>query len=231
MIDLHIHMSLSDRHGVCGESEISRLLADAALSGVTEMVITPHADAYQGAASTDLDQTIALARSITPVIKVHAGCEFLIRKVADVLLAPRHAALTGDRYLQVEFLPDCRISTACECLYELKLQGYKPILVHPERISALHKSPNRAAELKQEGALLQGTLSAFVGNHGARVKNALLELLRSGHIDFLASDFHGGDYAQLISDSRVTLARLFKSEQVQRLLYDVPKIILYGSTP
>lgn len=226
IVDLHVHMSLSDRHGVCGEEEIRKLLADAVSSGVTDIVITPHVDAYQSAGSSDISQTIDFARSATPTISIHTGCEFLISRLDDVILAQKQVATIGNRYLQVEFLPDCRVSTACECLYELKLQGYKPIVVHPERIGALQKSPERAAELAQEGALLQGTLSALVGTHGARVKNALLELLRSGLIDCLASDFHGGDYARLVSESRQILTKLLTAEQVSKLTHDTPKAIL-----
>lgn len=225
-VDLHLHVSLTDRHGACGEAACQDLMAAAEQLGVRALVVTPHMDAYQQAAvvQPDLEATLACCQSATPNVAIGAGSEFLIRAPTDVLLPVRGKipTLLGTQYILIEFSPQTEIACITDCLYELKLRKFNPLIAHPERLLAISRHPDQAKLLLDSGALLQGTLSSLVGNQGSRARDALLALLRQGYVHSLASDFHGGNYAKLVSQAQHVLERRLSPRVVEQLCIERP---------
>ncbi len=225
-VDLHLHVSLTDHHGACGEAACQELMLAAEQLGVRALVITPHLDAYQQASvvQPDLEATLACCQAVTPNVVVGAGSEFLIRAPTDVLLPLQGKVLTllGTRHLLIEFLPQTELDCIADCLYELKLRKFIPLIAHPERLLAISRQPERAKRLVDAGALLQGTLSSLVGNQGSRARDALLALLRQGYVHSLASDYHGGDYAKLVSQAQHVLERRLSLRLVEQLCIEHP---------
>ena len=77
-----------------------------------------------------------------------------------------------------------------EIIFELRTNGYIPILAHPERYSYFHKNFKEYYKLKKYGCLFQINLLSSVDYYGQDVRNTLDKLLLKGLVDFTGTDAH-----------------------------------------
>jgi protein-tyrosine phosphatase len=77
-----------------------------------------------------------------------------------------------------------------DILFELQLNGYTPVLAHPERYLFYHKNPNEYNKLKKAGCLFQLNLLATVGYYGSEITQIAENLLQKELYDFVGSDIH-----------------------------------------
>ncbi len=77
-----------------------------------------------------------------------------------------------------------------EFIYSLQVEGYTPILAHPERYLFYHNDFESYKKLKKSGCLFQLNLLSTVGYYGGHVVEVSDKLLKNGFIDFVGSDVH-----------------------------------------
>jgi protein-tyrosine phosphatase len=77
-----------------------------------------------------------------------------------------------------------------DCIYELQLAGYKPVLAHPERYMFYHLKQEEYKKLKRVGCLFQLNLLSLTGYYGKPVFEIAQKLLEENMIDFTGSDTH-----------------------------------------
>jgi protein-tyrosine phosphatase len=138
-----------------------------------------------------------------------AGLDLRLEVGAEVALAPDvlEAAdegalpcLAGTRHVLVEAYPTGDLDLARRLIFELQLRGYRVVLAHPERLSALIDRPERARELSAGGVLLQVTRAGLTGRLSWRMGRLARWLIQEGLADLLATDAHGpGDQVRLTS--------------------------------
>lgn len=75
-------------------------------------------------------------------------------------------------------------------VFEIQMNGYTPILAHPERYSFYHQSMRDYEKLKEIGCLFQLNLLSTVGYYGKNVASIADKLLKQNMIDFTGSDIH-----------------------------------------
>jgi protein-tyrosine phosphatase len=75
-------------------------------------------------------------------------------------------------------------------VFEIQMNGYTPILAHPERYSFYHQSMREYEKLKELGCLFQLNLLSTVGYYGKNVASIADKLLKQNMIDFTGSDIH-----------------------------------------
>jgi protein-tyrosine phosphatase len=75
-------------------------------------------------------------------------------------------------------------------VFEIQMNGYTPILAHPERYSFYHQSMREYEKLKEIGCFFQLNLLSTVGYYGKNVASIADKLLKQNMIDFTGSDIH-----------------------------------------
>ena len=229
-IDLHLHVSLTDQHGAWGEAACQELVQAAEQLEMQGLVFTPHVDVYQPAAiiQEDVIATQAHCQGLATSVIIDTASELLLRAPTDVLLPLQGHAHTypGSRHILVEFLPQASPSFIVDCIYELSLRLFVPVIAHPERLQIIGKQPEQAAQLVDAGAILQGTFASLVGYHGARVRDVLLYLLKYGYVHSLASDYHGGGYEKLCTQALEVLQRHLSTAAIEELLCQRPGLLV-----
>ncbi|MBR5398452.1 MAG: hypothetical protein IK103_01510 [Bacteroidales bacterium] len=75
-----------------------------------------------------------------------------------------------------------------EILYSLALNGYRPIIAHPERYQYMTKRDYRT--LKEKGYEFQLNFLSLAGYYGDAVLERAFDLLDNGMYNFTGSDFH-----------------------------------------
>ncbi|HEX7706696.1 MAG TPA: CpsB/CapC family capsule biosynthesis tyrosine phosphatase [Thermoanaerobaculia bacterium] len=195
MIDIHHHCLPGVDDGPDSIEEAAEMCSIAASEGIETIVATPHVLRGRWPAFT-LQELAAKLRALqvrtgnTP--KLLLGSEyFFAHDMCDVLQAGESIApLAGSRYVLLE-LPANGVPPMIEQpLYRAQLEGWTPILAHPERNLMLQARPELLRSLVEHGLKTQLTAGSLVGEFGKKAQAAAETFLEAGLIHFLATDAH-----------------------------------------
>ena len=92
-----------------------------------------------------------------------------------------------------------KIQNIFELIFELQLNGYKPVLAHPERYKYYFNNYEQLLKLKNTGCLFQLNLMSVVGHYGEKAKSLASRLLSDNLIDFVGSDIHHKVHLEVFS--------------------------------
>lgn len=123
--------------------------------------------------------------------KVIAAAEYMVDENLEFLLQekiPLRTIRENWVLIEISFLqPPFQLK---EVLFELQLQGYQPVLAHPERYLYYASRINDLIELKQLGCKLQANLLSFSGYYGREVMQFAEQLADKQLINLLGTDLH-----------------------------------------
>lgn len=243
MIDLHTHVLPGIDDGARSLDEAVEMCRLAALDGCVALVATPHQ--RRGSwwnADVDLLEEIRVrveatlaARSATetPCLQIYGGGEIHVdpRFLGEFLLAPSASIgvlpLAGSQYLLLELDVDSTPREALDLVHELSVEGWRPILAHPEFIPWLAEDVDFLARLAGLGALFQVTAMSITGDFGRRPQTDVLRFLDAGLVDFVASDCHGSTRRPPgLSKARKVVAARYGEPLAQRLFSRNPRAVL-----
>ncbi|MNV76654.1 Tyrosine-protein phosphatase YwqE [compost metagenome] len=77
-----------------------------------------------------------------------------------------------------------------EICHELIIQGFVPVIAHPERNAEVAADPSKLERLIELGSLGQVTAQSLAGVFGNKLQKLSLELCRRNAVHVLASDAH-----------------------------------------
>ena len=77
-----------------------------------------------------------------------------------------------------------------QVVFDLQMQGYSPILVHPERYFYYYTKKNRYTALHNAGAAFQINLLSLAGHYGRDEKRIAEYLIEQGMVDYIGTDLH-----------------------------------------
>lgn len=230
MIDLHCHIlpGLDDGAQTLEESlEMARV---AAMDGIHTVVATPHADRWGAEPDqADLESRVAqLQESLDAEgipVRIVPGLE---NHLTPELLSGGIVPINHSSYVLVE-LPFEELPPYAEsALFELQLQGYLPILAHPERNTVLRSDHDALRRLVERGILVQLTAASLLGVFGKKTKEASEAYLKQGLAHVLSTDSHSsaGGRRPTLSNALACAARLVGPERAESLVKTVPRQIL-----
>ena len=234
MIDLHCHVLPGVDDGAADLSAAVEMCRLAATDGCRTLVATPH-QRHPSWANDDRPALESRFRELQAaaegLVELRLGAEIradssLLAEV-DELPGGALLRLAGSRYLLVE-LPPVEVGIEPETLvHELLVAGFRPILAHPELVHYLAGDLPRAGRLVAAGALLQVTAMSLTGDFGRLPRQASWELLRAGHVHFVASDCHSPDWRPPgLSRARRLVAETCGEEVAGRLTEDHPAAVV-----
>ena len=198
--DMHSHLlpGLDDGAETVEHSlELLRSLRDL---GFRKLVMTPHimGDFYKNTPES-VRAALAMLREAAEAAglgDVALECaaeyyldEFLGRKLTD---GTEMLTFGGEkRYLLFETSYMNEPLNFYDIVFELKAQGYCPVLAHPERYTYLY---GRFAELEKMrrdyGVLMQVNLNSLAGYYSPGARKVSEQLIDAGLVDFVGTDTH-----------------------------------------
>jgi protein-tyrosine phosphatase len=100
-----------------------------------------------------------------------------------------------------------------DALFEMAMQGYHPIIAHPERYIYLQQNKEFYRELKDIGCMFQLNLLSLTGYYGRSVKDLAEYLLNNDFYDLVGSDLHNFHYLEGLQQMTMsnTLKKLIES--------------------
>lgn len=200
MIDLHIHLLPGIDDGAGNWEESVAMCRMAVDDGCEALVATPHQRRFwpneDPQKLTGLLAELAERSDGVPTLylggEIHIDSELLDELAHDDLagLCP----LAGTHWLLLEFdqLPPALGPESI--IHEVVLEGWKPIIAHPEFIPFLANDLDLLAQLVRLGARGQVTAMSVTGDFGRPAQELALSMIQRRLVHFIASDAHTPDW-------------------------------------
>lgn len=197
MYDIHSHIIYGIDDGSPDKESSRFLIEQAAATGTTHIVATPHVITMCDHPSWEtilagVEELRGMAKEQGLSLDILPGAEVMLS--LDILQAydeaPHAFCLNNTNYALVE-LPMFEVPKYTEDLfYEMQLRGLTPVLAHPERYNSLFEQPERLLEWCHKGVLLQCNGGSLLGKFGQHAERNLRLLLHNKLISFMGSDAH-----------------------------------------
>lgn len=168
--------------------------------GYRKLVMTPHimGDFYKNTpegirAALQLLREAAAGAGLGDV-ELECAAEYYLDEFLGHKLTDGTEMLTfgGDkRYLLFETSYMNEPLNLFDIIFELKAQGYTPVLAHPERYTYFYGRFAEIERLRRDyGVLLQVNLNSLAGYYSPAAKKVAEQLIDGGLVDFVGTDTH-----------------------------------------
>ena len=198
--DMHSHLLPGLDDGAETVEHSLDLLRALRELGFRKLIMTPHimGDFYKNTPEgirAALEQLrIAAAAAGLGDVELDCAAEYYLDEFLGHKLADGTEMLTfgGDkRYLLFETSYMNEPLNLFDTIFELKAQGYRPVLAHPERYTYLYGRFAEIEKLRQDhGVLLQVNLNSLAGYYSPAAKKVAEQLIDGGLVDFVGTDTH-----------------------------------------
>lgn len=194
-VDIHSHLMPGIDDGAKDDEITVKLVKSLKDYGFGQFITTPHVlagvwnNTREGILAKELYTKELLEKSgVANPFK--AAAEYLMDDVFLKRIKQEPLLTIKDNHVLVEMSYLNAPMQLYDIIYELQLQGYKPILAHPERYLFYHSNFDQYAKLKKAGCLFQINLLSVTGYYGKAVLEAGKKLLEQSMIDYAGSDTH-----------------------------------------
>jgi protein-tyrosine phosphatase len=231
LIDIHHHCLPGVDDGPRTLDEAIELCAMAADEGIETIVATPHVlrGRWRSRNRTQIENAVAELRERThDTPKLLAGSEYYFaHDIADILHTEAVLPLAGSRYVLVEFASHAVPPMVEQPLHRAMLDGWIPIIAHPERNQVFQAKPELLRSLIRLGAKTQVTAGSLTGLFGVEAQESATSWLRSGMVHFIATDAHNtARRPPRFRNARARVAEIAGEAVAQALFVDNPRAVI-----
>jgi protein-tyrosine phosphatase len=238
MIDLHCHILPGIDDGAANLG-ISLGMAQASVAdGVSVLACTPHIlpGLYHNAgpqiASAVQHLRDALGQEGIP-LRLVAGAD--IHMVPDLIAGLRSGripSIAGSRYVLIEPPHHTAPPQLESFFFNLLVEGFVPILTHPERLNWLQSRYEVIRQLVRAGVWMQITSGSLTGAFGRNAQYWAHRMLDEGCVHILATDAHDTDRRPPdLSRGRDAAAALVGIEEAEHLVRTRPLGVIQNEAP
>lgn len=196
MIDIHSHILPGVDDGAQTELDSIEMAKAAIEEGITHIVASPHHknrtyDNYRDEIRSNVTVLNDLFATKGLNLTVIVGQE--VRIYGDILADIEKGdiqTVNDTKYILIEFPSDSVPHYASQLFYDLQMNGFQPVIVHPERNRELMTNHHKMYELVHNGALTQVTAASVVGKFGKQIQAFSHQLVEANLTHFVASDAH-----------------------------------------
>ena len=195
-VDIHSHLLPGIDDGAKTLEDSISLILKMYGYGIKHFITTPHVlgDLYPNSSETiksklEEVRTALEKRNITD-ISIGAAAEYMMDEQFAVRLAKKDILTLKDNFILVEMSFFNAPINLFDILFDVQLQGYKPVLAHPERYNFYHNDFEKYYQLKKAGCLFQLNLLSLTDHYGKNVQKISGQLLKENMYDFVGTDTH-----------------------------------------
>jgi len=231
MIDIHHHCLPGVDDGPRTMAESVDLCHMAADEGIETIVATPHVlrGRWKNTSRAQLAKILDdLRAEVGDRPRIVLGSEYFFGHDMDEMLRTESILpLAGGRYVLVEFSSNNVPPLVRDPLYRVQLNGWMPVIAHPERNVVFQSKPEFLASLIRIGVKTQVTTGSVTGEFGPEAQAAAIDWLQRGWVHVMATDAHNATKRQpRFRAARARVAELVGEEIAQSLFVDNPKSIV-----
>lgn len=232
MIDIHHHCLPAVDDGPDDLSEAAELCVMAAEEGIETIVATPHVlrGRWKQFSRTELEQRLAELRDrVGDSPRLLLGSEYFFSHDMPEVLRSGNAILplAGSRYILMELAANSVPPMLEQPLYRAQLDGWIPIIAHPERNRVFQSRPSLLASMIDHGARVQVTATSLTGAFGPEARAAAETFLRRRLVHFIATDAHNtGKRPPRMKAALAALTEIVGEPIATALIHDNPLAVV-----
>lgn len=208
--DMHAHLLPGIDDGapdIFTSLDLIRGLADL---GYRKLIATPHIlwEVYPNTPEIIMAKLATLRGAVEDAgidVSLHAAAEYFIDDYFEEQLKLKKPLLTlYQNYVLVEFSMVTAPYDLQRIFFDMQIQGYQPVLAHPERYVYLEHRKEVFDQLKDSGCLFQLNLLSLSGHYGRSVTELAHYLLDKGYYNLAGTDLHHPRHLTLLQKLAVS---------------------------
>ena len=206
-VDMHSHILPGIDDGSPDIATSLELVKGLMQLGLKKSIATPHviSDLYHNtpeSINNALQQLREALHQNNIAYEVNAAAEYLMDDLFLELLAKKNLLTLQDNLILTEFSFASMPRQPEELSFKIIMEGYMPILAHPERYSYYHDQPKMYDRLKELGFVLQVNLLSLTGYYGKGPFKAAKYILENGLAGFVGTDLQHHNHLSAFLDAR-----------------------------
>ncbi|MDP9229742.1 MAG: hypothetical protein M3O67_03595 [Bacteroidota bacterium] len=201
--DVHSHLIPGIDDGAPDLETSLQLIEGLANLGYKKIITTPHImwDMYKNTRKDILERLETLRIAVKKEnlqVDIHAAAEYFVDDNFAQLLNQKQPLLTfGENMVLIEFSMASHPLDLKEALFEMQVQGYQPVIAHPERYIYLEHNKEFYEDLRNHGCFFQLNLLSLGGYYGRSIMELAHYIAKKGYYELVGSDLH--NFKQLIA--------------------------------
>ena len=213
-VDIHSHILPGIDDGAKTEAESFKLISEMKKLGFSKIIGTPHTytGLYENTNETIENAFNKLKRKEVKNINIDFASEYMLDNTIIEKARNKEILCLKDNYVLIEMSFIAKPIGLYELIYEIKVNGYLPVMAHPERY-LFFENLKEYNKLKKFGCLFQANLLSFTNHYGRRVNDRLNKLISRNLIDFVGSDIHNTNHI-LSFDNKINISRIKDLEKI-----------------
>ncbi len=221
--DMHSHLLPGIDDGSPDIKTSVELIRGLTNAGFSKFITTPHImwEMYKNTPEI-IGEKLELVRQALKEegmnVEINAAAEYFLDDHVEGLLKRGEKLLTisGNMVLS-EFSLAYAPHSLKDILFEMQMQGYQPVIAHPERYTYLETNKDFYEELKDIGCWFQLNALSLAGYYGRSAQELAQHLIKKGYYDFIGTDLHGGRHLQSLASPAITapLQKLLESGKIK----------------
>jgi protein-tyrosine phosphatase len=222
-VDMHSHLLPGIDDGSANMETSLQLIKGMMALGYKKLVTTPHImwDMYRNNRDiilTKLDMVREAVAKEGLKVEINAAAEYFLDDHVAGLVKRNEPLLTvSGNMVLTEFSMAYPSHGLKEILFDMQMQGYQPIIAHPERYIYLDSNKDFYEELKDIGCLFQLNILSLSGYYGKSVQELAQYLLKKGYYDLIGTDLHGFRHLEALQNPALTvpLQKLLSTDKIK----------------
>ncbi|MFN8289430.1 MAG: CpsB/CapC family capsule biosynthesis tyrosine phosphatase [Chitinophagaceae bacterium] len=209
--DMHSHLIPGVDDGSPDLEASLYLVKGLANLGYTKLITTPHImwDMYKNTREGILQKLDGLRKAVEEEkipVEIHAAAEYFLDEHVEGLLKKNEPLLTiSGNMVLVEFSMAYQPHGIKDIIFDMQMQGYQPIIAHPERYIYLQQNKQFYEELKDTGCMFQLNLLSLTGGYGKTVNELAQYLIKNDYYDLAGTDLHHNGHLEALRNNAANL--------------------------
>ncbi|MFY0626455.1 MAG: capsular biosynthesis protein [Reichenbachiella sp.] len=195
-VDVHSHLLPGLDDGVKNMDESLAILKSLKALGFDKIITTPHIiSGYYPNNPRNIAESLALLKKALSAndidLKVEAAAEYYVDEHFLKLVEKKDelATFTGNHILiETGFMT--KPVFLKEIISQLLINGYQPILAHPERYVYFQQDYEAVEDLRTTGIKFQLNALSVLGYYSREAKKLATYLISQGMVELIGSDIH-----------------------------------------
>ena len=223
--DMHSHLLPGIDDGSPDLATSLKLIKGMQELGFTKLITTPHImwDIYKNTPEI-ISEKLALVQEAMKAngftIELKAAAEYFLDEHTEQLMSKNEPLLTlNGKMVLVEFSLAFPSHSLKDILFQMQMQGYQPVIAHPERYIYLEKEKSFYDELKDIGCLFQLNLLSLGSHYGRTVNELSQYLLKKDYYDLVGTDLHHARHLEALQNPAIgnPVRKLIESGRIRNL--------------
>jgi protein-tyrosine phosphatase len=209
-VDMHSHLLPGIDDGAPDLETSLKLIRGMMDLGFKKFITTPHImwDMYKNTRDGILQKQDELRNFLKQSgvnVEIHAAAEYFLDGHVKRLLAGKTPLLTvQDNLVLVEFSMASEPFDLREILFEMQMQGYQPVIAHPERYIYLERNKAFFEELKLSGCFFQLNILSLAGSYGKTSAEMAKYFIKNQYYELAGTDLHNINHLSHLQNPAIT---------------------------